>query len=358
VPTLHNLLEPANLVRHFQDHPPEGFSTLNPVDGAPAFSAPFDLLTTVEPALRRTIDRWPFARRWRRFLHANTCFIGTTVSEYALLSDAAAPERQVRDLLVAVAPRYPFLIIKDLPMEATLVGDAAFAFSRRLADLCREAGFVLVGGQALAYVPIDFASTDEFLATLSHTRRKNLRRKLRSASQLTVEEIPTGDTYFSNEARLSELYELYMNVYRQSEIHFDLLTPAFFRAVLQDRSTAGLVFTYRVDGALIAFNFCVRQGAMLIDKYVGFAYPQSRHYNLYAVSWFHNLEYALAHGLRYYVAGWTDPEIKRELGARFTFTEHAVYVRSLVLRTLLKPFKRLFETDHKWQDASVSITHS
>ena len=76
------------------------------------------------------------------------------------------------------------------------------------------------------------------------------------------------------------------------------------------------------------------------------------------MSWFHNLEYALAHGFRYYVAGWTDPEIKRELGARFTFTEHAVYVRNPVLRTLLRPFKRLFEADRRWQDTSVSIAHS
>jgi len=358
VPTFHNLIEPANLVRHFQAHPPEGFSAVDVNGGAPAFSAPFDLLTTVEPPLRRRMDRWPLARRWRPFLHATTCFVGTTVSEYALLPDTAAPEQLVRALLADLAPRYPFLIIKDLPTEATLVGDAAFAFSRGVATVCSEEGFVLVDGQALAYVPIDFASTDEFLSTLSHTRRRNVRRKLKSASRMAIEELRTGHEYFSDEARLRELYELYLNVYRQSDLHFDLLTPAFFRAVLQDGDLGGVVFTYRVDGALIGFNFCVSRAAMLIDKYVGFAYPQSRHYNLYAVSWFHNLEYALAHGLRYYVAGWTDPEIKRELGARFTFTEHAVYVRNPVLRTLLRPFKRLFEADRRWQDASASTPHS
>lgn len=358
VPTLHNLIEPANLVRHFQAHPPEGFSAVDVNGGAPAFSAPFDLLTTVDPPLRRRMDRWPLARRWRPFLHATTCFVGTTVSEYALLPDTAAPAQLVRALLADLAPRYPFLIIKDLPTEATLIGDAAFAFSRGVATVCSEEGFVLVDGQALAYVPIDFASTDEFLSTLSHTRRRNVRRKLKSASRMAIEELRTGHEYFSDEARLRELYELYLNVYRQSDLHFDLLTPAFFRAVLRDGDLGGVVFTYRVDGALIGFNFCVFQETMLIDKYVGFAYPQSRHYNLYAVSWFHNLEYALAHGFRYYVAGWTDPEIKRELGARFTFTEHAVYVRNPVLRTLLRPFKRLFEADRRWQDASASIPHS
>ena len=119
----------------------------------------------------------------------------------------------------------------------------------------------------------------------------------------------------------------------------------------------GVVFLYRAEGALIGFNLCLRGAAMLIDKYVGFAYPQSRHYNLYAVSWLHNLAYALAHGMRYYVAGWTDPEIKRALGARFTFTQHAVYVRNRALRTLLGPFKRFFESDRKWQDARDATAH-
>ena len=39
---LHNLLEPLSLVRHFGEHPPEGFVSLDL--GVPAFSARFDLL--------------------------------------------------------------------------------------------------------------------------------------------------------------------------------------------------------------------------------------------------------------------------------------------------------------------------
>ena len=88
---------------------------------------------------------------------------------------------------------------------------------------------------------------------------------------------------------------------------------------------------------------------MQLPWYVGFAYPQSRDYNLYCVSWFHNLAYALQHGLKYYVAGWTDPEIKRHLGASFTFTRHAVYVRNVWLRRLLSHFRYYFEADSQWQ---------
>jgi hypothetical protein len=166
VPTFHNLLEPSGLVRHFQVCPPEGFSTFNPDGGVPAFSTPFDLLTTMESAARRKLEALPFSRWWRRFLHPNTCFVGTTVSEYALLPSSTSPEAFVRELLAGMTPHYPFLIIKDIPTDAALVGDAAYAYSHRLAEVCSEKRFVLVEGQALAYVPMDFASTEEFLARL------------------------------------------------------------------------------------------------------------------------------------------------------------------------------------------------
>ena len=82
---------------------------------------------------------------------------------------------------------------------------------------------------------------------------------------------------------------------------------------------------------------------MLVDKYVGFAYPQARENNLYALSWMHNLEYARMLGVKRYVAGWTDAEAKRQLGARFTLTWHAVRPRNPVLRWLLGRMRGLFE---------------
>ena len=120
------------------------------------------------------------------------------------------------------------------------------------------------------------------------------------------------------------------------------------RAVLQDDTLGGVVFSYRAQGELVGYNLCFVHNGMLLDKYVGFRYPQARDHNLYMVSWFQNLQYAIDNGLTHYVAGWTDPEIKRALGASFTLTQHAVHVRNPVLRTLLKPFKRLFEADASW----------
>ena len=105
------------------------------------------------------------------------------------------------------------------------------------------------------------------------------------------------------------------------------------------------MFCYWHQDVLIGFNLCYQHGDMLIDKYIGLRYPQARQHNLYFVSWFANLDYALAHGLKYYVAGWTDPQVKASLGARFTLTRHLVWARHPLLRQLLTRFRHHFESD-------------
>ena len=341
-----NELEPESLVRQFLAHPPEAFEAFVSPEGAPVFTARFDLLTTVEEGVRRRVVGLPLYRLWCGLMRPRICFVGTTVSEYALFPRNVTPAPLVNALKERYADDYPFLIIKDLPRSSPLLDAASNAHARDLAAACEAAGFVLLEGQALAYVAIDFTSVDAYLSRLSSGRRKDIRRKLRVRKALMIECVPTGSDRFRIPAVLDEYYALYLNVFRQSEIHFDLLSADFFRALLQDASSGGIVFEYVHDGRLIGYNLCFVTGGKLVDKYVGFCYPDARALNLYFVSWFHNLGYALEHGLTHYVAGWTDPEIKAYLGAQFTFTRHAVHVRNKLLRAMLRRFAGYFESDH------------
>ncbi len=338
-------LEPPGLVRHILTHPPEGFVATVRAGGVPGFLAPFDLLTTADGSVRRVAECIPGARWWRGWLRWSTQFIGTTVSEYLVLppnSDVVSlPERWLQEWAGATR----LLIVKDIPESGDLLPSGEGESGLALAQACASAGFLLVEGQALAYVSMDFSSTTEYLSRLSAARRKDIRRKLKTRPQLQVEVLPTGSPELASLTFREDLYELYLAVYAQSEMHFDLLTPGFFAAVLQDASLNGRLFLYRCEAGLIGFNLCFLHAGKLIDKYVGFRYPEARVYNLYAVSWMENLEYATAQGCTHYVAGWTDPEIKAYLGASFTFTRHAVYVRQPALRALLRRFSYLFESD-------------
>ena len=146
-------------------------------------------------------------------------------------------------------------------------------------------------------------------------------------------------------------YALFEAVYAQSEIHFDKLTRAFFADLLRDADNGGMVFEYRdlQSNALLGWNLCFEHEGRLIDKYIGLSYPAAREANLYFVSWMVNLEYALERGLSHYVAGWTDPEVKAQLGARFTMTQHAVFIRNPLLRALGRRFAGHFESDSQWK---------
>ncbi|TPG10555.1 GNAT family N-acetyltransferase [Rhodanobacter glycinis] len=345
-------LEPDALLAHFMAQPPVGFTVQLSPQGMPSFLAPFDLLTTADDALRRRVTRLPLYRLWGRLLRWRTRFAGTTVSEYAPLPPGVPPDALAQGLKAAYGRECRLLVVKDIAQDSPLLDDADNAYANAFASACERAGYVLLEGQALAWVSIDFDSTDAYLARLSSGRRKNIRRKLRSRTDLEIEMVPAGDARFDDAATLADFQALFDNVYAQSEIHFDRLTAAFFREVLRDGGSGGVVFVYRHAGQMIGWNLCYEHGGKLIDKYVGFAYPQAREHNLYFVSWMHNLDYARRRGLTQYVAGWTDPEVKSFLGARMTFTRHAVYARNPLLRVLLRRLGRHFESDRQWQAAT------
>ena len=348
------LVEPLQVVKHFLAHPPMNFETALTLSGTPVFFTEFDLLTTADESLKRLLARLPLYRHWRRWLRPKSMFAGTTVSEYVPLPDNRSPgvlvDELLRGLLRDGRREYSFLIVKDIPQASPLLDEASNAFAEAFADECRAAGFTLVAGQALAGVPIDFSSAGEFVARLSRGRRRDIRRKLRPRAGLAIEIIPAGASVFADAELRADMYRLYRNVYQQSDVHFDLLTPAFFDAVLQDPTSGGRIFLYRHGDRMIGHNVCFVVGDTLVDKYIGFEYPAARDFNLYVVSWMLNLDFAASQGLKRYVAGWTDPEIKAHLGAHFTFTRHAVYPLNRLLRSLLKMFRRRFESDRAWFD--------
>jgi predicted N-acyltransferase len=346
-----NSLEPPGLIQHFLRYPPEEFKTVVSAVGQPGFLVEFDLLTTADARTLRLIDKLP-ARSWvRRILTWRTLFWGTTVTEYLPLPSQINGPTLVESMLTTWQRSSPLLILKDVPDQSPLVTKTEQIASAELTEACGQAGFILIAGQALAYVLIDFESVDEYLSRLSSARRKDIRRKMRIRPDLQIEMIHTGCARLHNADFLAELYGLYLNVYTQSEIHFDKLTAEFFSAVFKDQSLNGHLFLYYSAETLIGFNLCFVHNDMLIDKYVGFRYPAARQYNLYFVSWMENLAFALSRKLTHYVAGWTDPKIKAYLGAKFTFTQHAVYVRNPLLRYILRKCSGHFEHDKAWFEA-------
>ncbi len=356
-----NVLEPESFVQAFLTEPPEGFESMvihvNGM-GLPGFIMRLDLLTTADERVKR------FVRGIKRLLpgfsnitlKSRSIFIGTTVSEYSIFPRGI----NLKDFMESAVSklegqRCNFLVVKDIPLSSPLLSDSENAFSKRLISFLANNGFTIVYGQVLGFVPIDFSSTEEYLERFSKSKRKDMKRKLRSFSHVSVEPIRTGDD-FLDDPNIDLLYTLYLNVYENSDIHFDKLTVPFFREVLKDKKSNGIVFLYRHEGKIVGFNLCYVFGDYLVDKYIGFLYPDSRKLNLYFLSWFHNLSYCIRNNLKAFIVGWTDPAIKEHLGAEFTHTCHAVYIKNPFLRFVFKMLKPLFEPDKKYlEDKDITL---
>ncbi len=346
-----NQLEPTSLINAFMRHPPNGFEILSDASsGTPAFAAPLDLLTTADETLRRRMQELPLYRHWSGLLRPRVAFVGTKVSEYALLRRGGDVRELPARWKSAWGPRFPLLIVKDIPQHSPLLSEHENRLAGELADACERQDYFLLEGQALAYVTVDFSDLSIYLERLSKSRRRDMRRKMRSLDELEVVHLSTGDARFEDERTIDQYFALYLSVFAQSKVQFDRLSRDFLASILRDHGSGGVVFEYRRRGAespLAGWNLCFITGGKLVDKYIGLAYPAARELNLYFVSWIINLDFAVRSGLSHYVAGWSDPEVKAQLGAQFTFTRHAVYTRHNLLRAAGRRLKGSLEGDRR-----------
>jgi hypothetical protein len=350
--TLLNRLEPEGFIDAFACEPPENFSSLRfktPQGDFYGFIAELDLFTTVSEnlkTLRQRYERWvpPFIKN---FFRQRVLFIGTPISEYAILPASLEPDA-LKTLWLSEFGKTnaAFLIVKDLPKQSPLLTDEENRFSERMLAFLEQQGFLILSGQALGYVNIDFNSREEYLKKFHSRRRNNLKRKLKKFSMVSVQEIRTGDPALDN-SLCEALYSLYLNVYENSYIHFEKQRFPFFKKVLTDPDNQGVIFLFYTAEKLIGFAMCFNYQNMLVEKYIGSLYPDSREHNLYYLSWFYKLDFCIRHRLRRMIVGCTDPEIKAYLGAEFTQSYHAVYIPNPVLRWLGRKIRVLFESDRK-----------
>jgi len=351
--TLFNALEPQSLVAAFLKHPPENFKIKkiefneHEVYG---FFADLDLFTTVDAKIKTFVDRLrlfkPFDYIIRKFLTFNTLFVGTTVSEYSLFPNSMNLSEFTNKLLsVFQKSGSQFLVIKDLPFESPLLSDDENKFSNKMTSYFKDNGFIILTGQALAYLPINFDSMEGYLKKFSSNRRNNFRRKMKAAAGLYLQEFNTGDNYFTDE--IAEiLYNLYLNVYNNSDVHFDKLTLPFFKQVLQN-TYDGKVFIYSDKNKIIGFNLCYVMNDYFVDKYRGYLYPESHDFKLFFNQFFDEIKYCLDNKLKTYIIGGAAPEAKAYLGCNFTYTYHAVYIKNPIIRFVLTKLKSCFEADKR-----------
>tara|TARA_R110001583_G_scaffold192937_1_gene360193 strand:- start:5566 stop:6729 length:1164 start_codon:yes stop_codon:yes gene_type:complete len=308
------------------------------VAAAPIFLCDYHLETTLERG-RLTSLVEGIRKKFPRFLSLRLACIGSPCTECASIGmHPDIPgiwEADVMAHLLECTERwaqmsgYGLFALKDVPMP----------LGRALSTTIHRRQFVAMPGLPTAWLRIDFPDIDTYLARLSYSTRKDMRRKCRAAIKVKVERVTElGDM-------LPRFLELYHDTRNRSEWQFEELTSDYFTGILSNLPENAFCTVYRVGDDILAFNLLLHNRDMLIDKFFCMDAIRGRPYNLYYVSWFENLRFCLEHGLTRYQSGQAYYRNKLRLGSMLTANAMFFRHQNPVLHAVLKWISPLFSSD-------------
>lgn len=203
---------------------------------------------------------------------------------------------------------------KNEGVRILAIKDLADRDAAPLHDTIASAGFARIAGLPVCVLDLPFADEAAYIQSLSANNRSVLRRKLKTAGNVTLE------TVTSIAGLEDEIFALYEETRANSRFDygdFEQLSPAYFREVvsaLGEKRAA--VILARVDGRLLAMKLLFIEKHRIIDKFWGMRYPEGRGHNLFFVCWMEGVRFALSHGANQYQSGQTAYAQKVKLGSR------------------------------------------
>ena len=297
---------------------------------APFFRLDYRLDTPLQGRLRRLADavfgRFPGLVTLKVICvgspYAERCHLG-----FAPRLDAAGRADAARTMLAALerqaaAEGAHLVAFKDLaPAEDAL-----------MAPLLGPVGFAMLGSLPVAMLDLPHAGEEAYLATLSASTRKDIRRKLAKAGAVRIE-------HRSDISGLEEaIGDLYESTRRQSGLDYgdlEVLPPGYFPAVARALGERAVFALYWIGDELAAFNLLLVEPGRVIDKFLGMRYPLAREHNLYAVTWMANVRFCIERSIPLLQSGQTAYASKLRFGSRLVPSVIRFRHRSAPLQWLL-----------------------
>lgn len=199
--------------------------------------------------------------------------------------------------------------------------------------------YARLAGMPTAYLDIDFATIDEYMARLSASTRKDMRRKLKQAHAVDIR-ITT-----CVEELLHEMMPLYRDTRNRSDWQFEELTEDYFNGVLANMPKHSFCTLYYVDGTLLAVNLLIHDTHTLIDKFFCMNNSVGREYNLYFLSWFTNIGLCIERGFTRYQSGQAYYDNKVRLGSKLHRNHMYFKHRNVLAQGILKLVAPLLAVD-------------
>jgi predicted N-acyltransferase len=300
----------------------------------PFFVMDFSFTTLIRGPLQGLIIF--FRKFFPRFLKMKLLFLGAPTTEYLYLGISQSQNlKKVLDRAL--------IELKKLCKEQSIEAIIAYNLTpqhKELTQYFEKEGFSRMENFPNARIEIAAASVEDYINTLGKSTRKDIRRKLRKASSMAK---LNTDIYENIESVKEETYKLYMNNFNESDIHFEILTPQFFTNLCRNMQGNIKCFITRDGEKIVAFNLCMVKGDFCIDKFLGLDYNVAHKYSLYYTTFFHNIDWCIKNGIRFYQPGQGDYDAKIRLGA--TLIPLYIYIKTSnpLLKISLKGIIKLSE---------------
>jgi predicted N-acyltransferase len=241
----------------------------------PFFINDQDLVAGASPAIQTAIGS--IRRLWPRFLKMRTMMVGCAAGEGHLdAQDAASRATLARSLASGIAEQARRLKTKLLVFKEFTAAD-------RPALLClADAGFTRTPSMPMTRVRLNFKDFEDYLRNvLSRNMRSKLRRKFKESEKLAQLEmrVVTDPAPY-----IDAMYPLYLSVYEKSHLHFEKLTPEYFRRLGQDMPDKARFFLWLHEGKVVCFNMCLVHDGAVCSEYIGFDYSVAFDLHLYYVA--------------------------------------------------------------------------
>ncbi len=254
--------------------------------------------------VRRLIDR--IRQKFPRFLTMKTLMVGCTAGEGHL--GACAPE----DAEWVAQALHSCLKIFARHSRARLV--VLKDFSARYREPLRSFsnnGYARVASMPMTRLSLQHRDFESYLESLGKATRKNLRRKFRhTATRAPIE----CEVLHDATPVIDEIYPLYLQVHQRSKLHFEKLTPDYFRRLGREMPERTRFFVWRQLGKAIAFSLCLVHNGTIYDEYLGMDYSVAFDLNLYFYTLRDIITWALGQGLHSYCSSPLNYDPKLHLG--------------------------------------------
>lgn len=313
------------------------------VGAAPGFTTAYALETTLAGVGRRVAES--LRRLLPDALTLRLACLGSPCTDTAILGVADDARTPRTDLVCALVAAFENAARRD-GCKLLGVKDVADPDRATWESALSPLGYMGISGQPVARLPLSFATIDDYLAGLSASARKDMRRKLRAMESVRIEIRGNVDDV------IGRIMVLYAQTLSRAEMTFEELTPAYFQGVLARMPGRSACVLYYEGQDLLAVNLLVEDGATLIDKFFCMDAERGRPLNLYFLSWFTNLQLCLARGRTIYQAGQAAYANKLRLGSELTRTSNYFRHRNGLVNHALRLVAPMFAADPTMKDAA------